>query len=122
MFGMSFTEILVIAIIAILFLGPEKLPDAMVQVAKFFRSLKKAIYGAKEALDQEIKIQELKESAMNYKDKIKNSVEEIEKEADLQTIKDLPSKLDSIEDILADEPAEDSSKPKKKSTKENRDV
>ncbi|MCD8476704.1 MAG: twin-arginine translocase TatA/TatE family subunit [Sulfurospirillum sp.] len=41
MFGLGFSEILVIAIIAILFLGPEKLPDAMVKGAKFFKSFKK---------------------------------------------------------------------------------
>lgn len=35
MFGMGFTEILIIAIIAILFLGPDKLPSAMVEIAKF---------------------------------------------------------------------------------------
>ena len=43
MFGMGFTEILVIAIIAILFLGPDKLPDTMVQIAKFFRNTKNTI-------------------------------------------------------------------------------
>ncbi len=104
MFGMSFTEILVIAVIAILFLGPEKLPDTLVQVAKFFRSIKKAVSGAKEAFDQELKIQELKESALNYKKKIENSVNEIEREADLEAFKDIPSKLENIEDILDDEP------------------
>ncbi|OQX73864.1 MAG: Sec-independent protein translocase TatB, partial [Campylobacteraceae bacterium 4484_4] len=43
MFGMSFGEILIIAIIAILFLGPDKLPEAMVKIAKFFKSFKKSI-------------------------------------------------------------------------------
>ena len=35
MFGMGFTEILIIMVIAILFLGPDKLPGAMVDIAKF---------------------------------------------------------------------------------------
>ena len=104
MFGMSFTEILVIAVIAILFLGPDKLPDTLVQVAKFFRSIKKAVTGAKEALDQELKIQELKENALSYKQKIQNSVNDIEKKADLEAFNSIPSKLEDIEDILEDEP------------------
>ena len=33
MFGLGFTEILLITIVAILFLGPDKLPDMMVSVA-----------------------------------------------------------------------------------------
>ena len=37
MFGMSLPEIIVIAVIAVLFLGPDKLPSAMVEIAKFFK-------------------------------------------------------------------------------------
>jgi len=37
MFGLGFMEILFIAIIAILFLGPDKLPGAMVDIAKFIK-------------------------------------------------------------------------------------
>ena len=38
MFGMGFAEMLIIAIMAILSLGPDKLPETMVEIAKFFRS------------------------------------------------------------------------------------
>ena len=34
MFGMGITEILLIAIVAVIALGPEKLPDAMVKNSK----------------------------------------------------------------------------------------
>ncbi len=37
MFGMGIGEILLIAIVAVLFLGPDKLPSTMVDIAKFFR-------------------------------------------------------------------------------------
>ena len=50
MFGMGFTEIMIIAVIAILFLGPEKLPSAMVDIAKFFRSAKRTINSVKDSL------------------------------------------------------------------------
>ena len=43
MFGMGFTEILVVIVIAILFLGPDKLPTAMVEVAKFIKGIKKEL-------------------------------------------------------------------------------
>ncbi|NPA73928.1 MAG: Sec-independent protein translocase subunit TatB [Epsilonproteobacteria bacterium] len=73
MFGMGFSEILIILVIGIIFLGPEKLPVAMVKVAKFFNALKKTVNEAKDSIDQELKIQELKAEAMEYKKKLEES-------------------------------------------------
>ena len=77
MFGLGFTEILLIAVVAILFLGPDKLPDAMVKVAKFMKSVKKAISDAKGALDEEMKIADLKEEALNYKKQLDEATSEL---------------------------------------------
>ena len=41
MFGIGGSEILVILVIALLFLGPDKLPDAAKQISKVVRDLKK---------------------------------------------------------------------------------
>ncbi len=67
MFGMGFTEILMIAVVAILFLGPDKLPDAMVQIAKFINSFRKTINEAKNTFEEEINIKELREEALSYR-------------------------------------------------------
>ncbi len=67
MFGMGFTEILFVAVIAIIFLGPDKLPEAMVQIAKFFNNLKKTVNDAKSTFENEININDLKKEALSYK-------------------------------------------------------
>ena len=67
MFGMGFMEIIFVLVIAILFLGPDKLPSAMVEIAKFIKGIKKGVNEAKSALDAEIQVGELKEEAMKYK-------------------------------------------------------
>ncbi len=77
MFGMGFSEILMIAIVAIIFLGPEKLPQFLIDVAKFFKSVKRAINDAKTNLEREVQISELKEEALEYKEKFKNVAEEM---------------------------------------------
>jgi sec-independent protein translocase protein TatB len=77
MFGMGFTEILLVAVVAILFLGPDKLPDAMVKVAKFMKSVKKAIGDAKNSLDEELKIADLKEEALSYKKQLDDATDEL---------------------------------------------
>ena len=47
MFGMGFMEIFLIAIIAVIALGPEKLPTAMVEIAKFIKKFKTGLDDAK---------------------------------------------------------------------------
>jgi sec-independent protein translocase protein TatB len=77
MFGIGFTEILLISVIAILFLGPDKLPEAMIQIAKFIKSVKKTVGEAKSSLDEELKIGELKEEALNYKKQLDSATSEL---------------------------------------------
>lgn len=77
MFGIGFTEILLISIIAILFLGPDKLPQALVDMAKFIKQVKKTIGEAKGSLEEEMKIADLKEEALNYKKQLNEATEEL---------------------------------------------
>lgn len=77
MFGIGFTELILISIVAILFLGPDKLPETMVQIAKFIKSVKKTVGDAKGALDEEMKIADLKEEALNYKAQLDNASNEL---------------------------------------------
>ena len=103
MFGMGFTEILLIAIVAILFLGPDKLPGAMVEIAKFIKGAKKAITSAKASLDNEINITELKEEALSYKAKLDSATEELQGFKNLNTmgersVKDKFASLTQIEE------------------------
>ncbi len=73
MFGMGFMEIFLIAIVAIIALGPEKLPNAMVEIAKFLKKFKSGIEDAKSTLDNELNISEMKEEAAKYKAQIEDA-------------------------------------------------
>jgi len=77
MFGIGFTEILLISIIAILFLGPDKLPETMIQIAKFIKSIKKTVSDAKSSLEEEMRIADLKEEALNYKKQLDSATSEL---------------------------------------------
>lgn len=91
MFGIGFTEILLISVIAILFLGPDKLPDAMVQIAKFIKSVQKTVGEAKSSLEEEIKITDLKDEALKYKSQLDNATNELKsfKNIDFDDMDDL---------------------------------
>ena len=73
MFGMGFTEILLIALVAVIALGPEKLPTAMVQIAKFINKFKTGIADAKATLDNELNISEMKAEANKFKAQIEDT-------------------------------------------------
>ncbi len=90
MFGIGFTELLLISIVAILFLGPDKLPQAMIEVAKFIKSVKKAVGEAKSSLEEEMKIADLKEEALNYKKQLDAATSELRnfKNIDFDEFKD----------------------------------
>lgn len=70
MFGIDFGSFIVILIVAIIFLGPDKLPEVIVQIVKFFKSFKNTVQEAKETIQKEIDLHELKNSAYEYKEKI----------------------------------------------------
>ncbi len=98
MFGMGLSEIFFIVVIAILFLGPDKLPDAMVQIAKFFRSIKRTVNDAKTTLEEELKVSELKEEAFKYKKQLDEATAKLESvtSPDLTTLDELTETLEEV--------------------------
>ncbi|MBE0513593.1 Sec-independent protein translocase protein TatB [Sulfurimonas sp.] len=95
MFGMGFTEILIIAVIAILFLGPDKLPSAMVEIAKFFRNAKNTIGSMKESFEDELNVKSMKDEALSYKKELQNASNQVK---DATNIKKMAAKLTTLED------------------------
>lgn len=72
MFGMGFMEIFLVLIVAIIALGPEKLPGAAVEIVKFFRKFKSGIEDAKSTLDSEINLSEMKKEADEFRSSVSN--------------------------------------------------
>jgi len=54
MFGMSMTEIVIIAILALVLLGPDRLPEAAKTIGKTVKDLKKATDGLKDQIESEL--------------------------------------------------------------------
>ena len=78
MFGIGFTEFLLIFVIAILFLGPDKLPQALVDMAKFIKGVKQSISEAKSSFEEEVKVADLKEEALEYKRQLDEATHELQ--------------------------------------------
>ena len=85
MFGVGIFEILVVLVVAVIFLGPDKLPQAIVDVTKFFRAVKKTINEAKDTFDKEVQIRELKKEALGYKKLFEENLNATKSEVDTIT-------------------------------------
>ncbi|UOR31738.1 Sec-independent protein translocase protein TatB [Helicobacter pylori] len=105
MFGMGFFEILVVLVVAIIFLGPEKFPQAVVDIVKFFRAVKKTLNDAKDTLDKEINIEEIKKETLEYQKLFENKMESL-KGVKIEELEDAKitaeNEIKSIQDLMQD--------------------
>lgn len=97
MFGMGIGEIFLIAIIAVLFLGPEKLPSTMVDIAKFFRSVKGTVNSARATIEEEMNFSEMKQEALNYKKELTDASSELER---MTNVTEIGSEVQSMKNDL----------------------
>ena len=119
MFGMGFTEMLLIAVIAILFLGPDKLPSTMIEIAKFFKNVKSTIGSVKDSLEEEMNLSEIKREALAYKQELLSASENLNKVKNIPT--QASAKLTSLtDDILSDD--HDDKQDVEKETEVNKEV
>lgn len=102
MFGIGFFEILIILVVAVIFLGPDKLPQAIVDFVKFFRALKRSINEAKDTLDKELEISKLASEVEGIKSQFETQMDSITKDIDLgnlQEIKEIKQEINELEGI-----------------------
>ena len=78
MFDIGFWEILLIGVLALVVLGPERLPGAMRSTLKTIRSIRNVASGFKEEVEHQLRVHELHENL---------------KKAEQQGLKDLSPEL-----------------------------
>ena len=83
MFDIGFLEILVIAVLALLVLGPERMPGALRSVAKTFRSVRSMASGFKTEVEEQLRVHELHENLKKAEQQgLENLSPELQKSVD----------------------------------------
>ncbi|ALT00012.1 Sec-independent protein translocase protein TatB [Lacimicrobium alkaliphilum] len=83
MFDIGFWELLVIGIVALLVLGPERLPGAIRSTSRALSGVRSMASNFKQELEQQLKIQELHENLKKAeKQDLKNLSPELQKSVD----------------------------------------
>jgi len=80
MLDIGSTEFLFIIIIAIIILGPDKLPEALKTTGKFIGKVKRMWRDATADIRREIELEEMKEEMKKYKEELTKLQQKIEKD------------------------------------------
>ena len=95
MFDSGFLEMLVIGVIALLVIGPERLPSVAAKVGKFIGKIKAFVATTREDIEKEIRADELRNMLIMQKEEI-NELRDIVK----NTQNDVNSELNETADLL----------------------
>ena len=100
MFDMGFTEILLIAVVALLFIGPDKLPDTLRTIARTFGKVKRGFEDAKSTIQTELQVDELRQEALSYKAELEKAKADLSgfKNIAANEVNGIKQEVDSIKD------------------------
>ncbi len=112
MFDVGFTEILLIGIVALIVVGPERLPGMVRTALGYIRQIKSGVSHIRDEVERELSLDDIKDDFMDSKkqlsqsvgfDDLRDSVDEVKKQADdLGHFADWDYHEVSDEDIEAD--------------------
>jgi len=76
MFDIGFFEILIIAVVALLVLGPEKMPHAVRMCAAYWGKLKRSILATKLELEDQLALEDIKRQLREEQQKVQDLIEQ----------------------------------------------
>ncbi len=104
MLNLGMTEIFCFAVIGLLVLGPDKLPEAARFVAKWYGKIKKFINNIQNEIDRELRLSEFREEMQKEIDKITELERRMQKQLDelksTQTSTEEPEQAASENEVL----------------------
>ena len=99
MLDLGFFEILFIGVIAVVVLGPEKLPETMATILKYIRKFTAFISEMKDTLDRELQIKELRDEANQYKQDLMSASQQLQEMTNREIRNPLESEMAEIKNI-----------------------
>lgn len=82
MFDVGFTEILLLSLVGLLVLGPERLPRVARTLGGMARKARSSWLSLKRSIEAEMRAEELKEPLKHFQDEIKGTVDDLKSGVD----------------------------------------
>ncbi len=97
MFDISFTEILIVSIVALIVIGPEKLPQVARTIGHLFGRGRRYVASVKNDIHNEIRLEELKnlrtsmqETTQSIQDSVRQEMDQIKTATDSESLTQTP--------------------------------
>jgi len=97
MFDVGFAELLLLSVVGLLVLGPERLPRVARTLGGFVRKARSSWISLRRTIEAEIRADELKEPLKHFENEIKSTVDSVKSGVD-----SLKSGVDKLKDPLKD--------------------
>jgi len=81
MFDIGFTELIVIGVVALIVIGPERLPKVARTAGHLYGRLQRYVSSVKSDISQEIQLDEIRRAGQEFKDSIESAVAGAEQQA-----------------------------------------
>ncbi len=94
MFDVGFAELLLLSIVGLLVLGPERLPRVARTLGGFARKARRSWMSLKRTIEAEIRAEEFKQPLKRFENEIKSAVDSVKSGVD--TLKDPLKNLDPM--------------------------
>ena len=100
MFDIGFTELLVIGVVALIVIGPERLPKVARTAGHLYGRLQRYVSTVKTDISREIQLDEIKRAGQNFKQSVESAASSVEQQA---TVVDdyLRSEADNVSKVVA---------------------
>lgn len=79
MFDIGFLELLIIAVIALVVVGPERLPGLVKTIGLWIGKIRRMLSGVKREISEELRIEELRQQAKSREEKIRQNIDVVTK-------------------------------------------
>jgi sec-independent protein translocase protein TatB len=100
MFDIGFTELIVIGIVALVVIGPERLPKVARTAGHLYGRLQRYVSAVKSDISQEIQMDEIRRAGQSFKESVETAVSGVEQKASV--VDDyLRSETDNIGKVMS---------------------
>ena len=79
MFDIGFTEILIVGVVALIVLGPERLPHALRTAGMWIGRIKRTVGSVQKEISEELRVEEMRREAKEHQEKLEKQVDSMAK-------------------------------------------